>query len=100
MNKRLSTQMCVYYAVVVGAIVVAILYIISSSNEAYQAENVDFLTRRQCYFRQPDDGQLSYAGCRCSRVGTQMNNGVVVGSLLSNGELASYGQSGLYLPPL
>lgn len=37
----------------------------------------DFLSRRQCYFPGPDYGQYTYAGCRCSRVGTQMNNGTV-----------------------
>jgi hypothetical protein len=49
----------------------------------------DFLSRRQCYFPGPDYGQYTYAGCRCSRVGTQMNNGTV-----------AHDDAALYQPPL
>lgn len=91
---------CLVYAVVVSLLVVAILFIVlndSSSSENYACFRdqlrdrsmdmpvvssgidfvpvADFATRRQSYFNQPDNGQYSYAGCRCSRVGTQMNNG-------------------------
>lgn len=74
---------CVWYALIVAALVVAIVYMVSTScSENYKYidgdfDQPDFLTRRQCYFRRPDYGQLTYAGCRCSRVGTIMNNGGV-----------------------
>lgn len=102
--KRLSTNQCLLYAMVVAALVVGIVYMVSSacsasseSSESYATsadEDInfvpvqDFLSRRQCYFPGPDYGQYSYAGCRCSRVGTQMNNGEVDGD------------AGLYEPPL
>lgn len=93
---------CLVYAIVIALLIVAILFSVCDSaktdegysnhndNDEYQFEPVmDFLTRRQCYFTQPDYGQLSYAGCRCSRVGTMMNNGEV-----------TYDDSGLYEEPL
>lgn len=90
---------CLIYAIVVGLLVVAILFNVceSAKSEAYTNTDTsinfvpvtDFLTRRQCYFTQPDYGQLTYAGCRCSRVGTMMNNGEV-----------TYDDVGLYQEPL
>lgn len=97
---------CLVYAIVVSLLVVAILFLTLDSCKAenYSMDSachlrtrahpivqtnvinddvdfkpgcVDFLTRRQCYFRGPDYGQYSYAGCRCSRVGVQMNNGTI-----------------------
>lgn len=79
---------CASYSVVVALVLVGIVALLcssSSSQESYvdlsQSEflpkTVSFLERRQCYFPPPDYGQYTYAGCRCSRVGTPMHNGVV-----------------------
>jgi hypothetical protein len=50
-----------------------------------QVPNDDFLSRRLCSFPEPDYGQYTYGGCRCSRIGVPMNNG-----------MRSHDDSGLY----
>lgn len=92
---------CLVYAIVIALLIVAILFSVcdsAKSDEGYKRTEddsinyvpvTDFLTRRQCYFTQPDYGQLSYAGCRCSRVGTMMHNGEV-----------TYDDAALYQEPL
>lgn len=62
---------CGVAALVVAGLLLAILLLLSgekASSESYTGGCVAF--------PDPDYGQYSYAGCRCSRVGEMMNNGI------------------------
>lgn len=59
---------CGLAAIVIALLIVVILYLFSDNKEAYTGGCVAFPG--------PELGQNTFAGCRCSRVGTPMNNGV------------------------
>lgn len=93
-----------HYSIVIAVLVICVsltlFNIFNNQSESYEQKKVDkhgrrkktynavndspifqpvvgFLERRLCRFPDPDYGQYTFGGCRCSRVGTPMSNGTV-----------------------
>lgn len=96
--KTMKLDQCLMYAIIVSILLVTIVMILCHSSQPQKSEEdyemvmmtnavsddpmfhappVSMLQKRLCSFPDPDYGQYSYAGCRCSRVGTPMSNGTL-----------------------